>query len=185
MDVLRRLIRTAFPRVEHSSGLYSGLLLCALLSSAAWGAAWARLRPTLVGHAVEGGYSIDPANNAQFTGLAGALGGAVVISIALGLFAYLRGGSQRGIGTQLWVGLCAFSAMGTVVLFSHVLAPGVPKELVDTVRFAPGFDPGMGWLLAPFLAMFTYWSACFVSSDKDWEPESESAKAVAVPREEA
>lgn len=118
---------------------------------------------------MDGGYSIDPANNAQFVGLAGALGGAVVISIALGLFAYLRGGSQRGIGTQLWVGLCAFSAMGTVVLFSHVLAPGVPKDLADTVRFAPGFDPGMGWLAAPFLAMFTYWSACFVSSDTDWE----------------
>ena len=155
-------------RLPRTLGFGAGLLACALLVFGVAGALWGLFRPTLAGHEVDdGGYALEAMGSAQFiafitfaliTGLLGLL---------LGLGAYLRR-QERGLSMLLWVGVCALAGAASFYVFGGVTATHPPENPGEFVEFAPKFSPAISWAVAPFMAMFSYWSTAFVSSDDDW-----------------
>ncbi|MCZ9295620.1 hypothetical protein [Corynebacterium yonathiae] len=155
-------------RLPRTLGFGAGLLACALLVFGVAGVLWGLFRPTLTGREVEdGGYAIESMGSAQFiafitfaliTGLLGLL---------LGLGAYLRR-QGRGLSMLLWVGVCALAGAASFYVFGGATATHPPENPGEVVEFAPNFSPAISWAVAPFMAMFSYWSTAFVSADDDW-----------------
>lgn len=172
------------PWLPRPVGFAAGLFAVSMIIGSAAGALWGPTRPELTGRAVgdgSGGYIIDALADIQFTSfgwfvILTAIGGA-----ACGLVAYLQGSSARGIAMLLWVGLVTLAASWAFWVFGQATATSLPETPGDVVQWVPSFNPGIGFAVAPFLAMFSYWSAAFVSADAEWEltpPHEESAKEI-------
>ena len=170
-------------RIPRAIGFGAGLLALALLGFSVAGAAWGLWRPALKGHRVDdGGYALRNVANVQFDSyitfvlITGALG------MALGLIAYRRGERYRGVGGLLWVALASLAGAASFYVFGGATATSIPDDPGEIVEFVPKFSPGIAWLVGPFMAMFTYWSAVFVNPPRavdDEEAEAMVAEAEA------
>lgn len=171
--MITRGTRARRPSIPRTVGFGAGLLACALVAFSAAGAVWGRFRPVLTGYEVDdGGYAVETLADIEFgsfvwfvllTGLGGVL-------LALG--AYLRGARQRGLGMLLWVGVAALASAVAFYYAGSLTATHLPSEPGETVQWTPPMQPHIGWAAAPFMAMFAYWSAAFISADVDWEDDA-------------
>lgn len=155
-------------RLPRTFGFGAGLLACALAVYGIAGAVWGLFRPTLIGREVDdGGYAIDAMGNAQFIAFITFALITGVLGLLLGLIAYLPR-QARGLSMLLWVGVCALAGAASFHVFGGVTATHPPEIPGEVVEFAPSFSPAIAWAVAPFMAMFAYWSTAFVSADEDW-----------------
>ncbi|HAT1547802.1 hypothetical protein HMPREF3153_09385 [Corynebacterium sp. HMSC06C06] len=150
-------------RIPRSIGFGAGLLALILVVYSAVGAVWGMWRPTLTGREVEdGGYAIENVADVQFSSfivfavLVGFLG------LCFGLFSYMRGATFRGVGQLLWCGVACLAGAAAFYVVGGVTAHSAPADPGQVVQFVPKFDPGIAWVVSPFMAMFAYWSAAFV-----------------------
>lgn len=160
-------------------GTAAGIAAVSLLVHSAVGALWGLLRPAYTGTLAEGGQVIIDAAvgaNVEFTSYGSFLAATGLLATLVSLSVYLLSPRTRGPG-MLWflmvlalVSAFSFLAVGTVtsgllhdIGDPHLLAEG------DRVSMVPGLDPGVGWLVAPFLAALAYWCSALVT------PESEPA----------
>ena len=177
-------LHTLHLRIPRAIGFGAGLLALALLLFSVVGAAWGLWRPTLEGHRVEGGgYALSNPADVQFLSfitfalLTGLLG------VVIGAVAYLRGERFRGVGILVWSGVVCLAGAAAFYVFGGVTATAAPEQPGEFVEFVPKFSPAIGWLVAPFMAMFAYWSAVFVNPDSelgdapDREVNNRNAKA--------
>ena len=130
------------------------------------GALWGLVRPTFSAEVVSAERLIpDYSDSSHFIAFASFVIAAIVLSVALAIFAYLTQGSRKFVDL-LWVGVVAlagavsFLAVGDVVGMSvhgigsaDQLAPGTTITTVAAAK--PGIS---GYLVAPFVAMLVYWS---------------------------
>lgn len=162
-------------RPSRAVGFAAGLLALCLVVFFAAGLLWGVLRPELTGHRVESdgstGYAIEGDESAQFvsfitfalaTGLVGAL---------FGIMTYLLAAPRRGLFALLWTGIACCAGALAFYYGGELTAARIPDNPGDTITFVPGFSPGIGLALAPLLATLGYWSAAFVGSDADWDPD--------------
>ncbi|WP_408930694.1 hypothetical protein ACKFR8_04555 [Corynebacterium axilliensis] len=161
------------PRIPRAIGFGAGLLALALLLFSAAGALWGLWRPAITGHRVDGGYAVDTVANVQFDSFITFAVCTGVLGMVLGAVAYLRGVAYRGVGVLLWVGVAGVAGAAAFYVFGGVTATSSPERPGDVVEFVPKFAPHIAWLVAPFMAMFSYWAAVFVdvpefASTKSW-----------------
>lgn len=170
--------------MPRTLGFGAGLLACSLFVFGICGALWGFMRPTMTGHAVDGGgYAIEAVGNAQFVAFMtfALVTGFLGLCLGLAAFSQRRG---RGLTMLLWVGLCALTGAASFYVFGGITATHPPENPGDVVEFAPNFSPAVAWAVAPFLAMFSYWCTAFISSDADWEAAgNESAQEASAQRE--
>lgn len=165
----------------RSVGFAAGLSACVLVFFGIAGILWGLWRPRVVlAELPEGGFGVDLGSAPtmamlSFTVITGVAG------TVTGVLTFTRGARFRGLGTLLWVGVCALAGAAAFVVFSGLLAPTEPPAMVDGAEFVPPFPLGVALLAAPFMAMFGYWSAAFVSGDDAWEPEEAQEASVAAP----
>ena len=83
---------------------------------------------------------------------------------------------------MLWVALASLAGAASFYVFGGATATSIPDDPGEIVEFVPKFSPGIAWLVGPFMAMFTYWSAVFVNPPRavdDEEAEAMAAEAEA------
>lgn len=140
--------------------MWAQLLVIALITGAVVGGVWGLTRPAYVGTYRQGAVAVDEAANPANVEFA-SLGWFVLLSGLIGagvaVFAYLRG--LTGPASLLWVTACAGAAGFSLFTFggwsaSLVTDTARSAQPVDgeTVTFVPAMAPGVGWLVAPFVA---------------------------------
>lgn len=156
-------------KVPRIIGFGAGVLALGLIVFSACGAIWGLLRPTMTGTVRDdGAYVITGPDNVQFVSFVSFAAVTGVLAVCLTLTVYLRNRSRRGLGTLIWVtvvaalGAFAFFVVGGATAASFPENPGITEE------FVPAMDPGIGWLIAPFMASFAYWSAVFIGGVEEW-----------------
>lgn len=146
--------------IPRTVGFGAGLLALVLVIFSAAGALWGLWRPALTGQRVQdGGYALDSVANVQFSSFItfAAITGVLAAVVALGVHAAAP--RRRGFATLLWVGLVALLGAGAFYIVGGAIAPSMPSNPGQTVEFVPDFSPGIGWAVAPFMAVLAYWSA--------------------------
>lgn len=153
-------------KIPRWLGDRAGLIGLGLIAYSLGGALWGLVRPTFSAEVVSAERLIpDYSDSSHFIAFASFVIAAIVLSVALAIFAYLTQGSRKFVDL-LWVGVVAlagavsFLAVGDVVGMSvhgigsaDQLAPGTTITTVAAAK--PGIS---GYLVAPFVAMLVYWS---------------------------
>lgn len=153
-------------KIPRWLGDRAGLIGLGLIVYSLGGAVWGLVRPTFSAEVVSAERLIpDYSDSSHFIAFASFVIAAIVLSVALAIFAYLTQGSRKFVDL-LWVGVVAlagavsFLAVGDVVGMSvhgigsaDQLAPGTTITTVAAAK--PGIS---GYLVAPFVAMLVYWS---------------------------
>lgn len=153
-------------KIPRWLGDCAGLIGLGLIVYSLGGALWGLVRPTFSAEVVSAERLIpDYSDSSHFIAFASFVIAAIVLSVALAIFAYLMQGSRKFVDL-LWVGVVAlagavsFLAVGDVVGMSvhgigsaDQLAPGTTITTVAAAK--PGIS---GYLVAPFVAMLVYWS---------------------------
>lgn len=153
-------------KIPRWLGDRAGLIGLGLIVYSLGGALWGLVRPTFSAEVVSAERLIpDYLDSSHFIAFASFVIAAIVLSVALAIFAYLMQGSRKFVDL-LWVGVVAlagavsFLAVGDVVGMSvhgigsaDQLAPGTTITTVAAAK--PGIS---GYLVAPFVAMLVYWS---------------------------
>lgn len=153
-------------KIPRWLGDRAGLIGLGLIAYSLGGALWGLVRPTFSAEVVSAERLIpDYSDSSHFIAFASFVIAAIVLSVALAIFAYLMQGSRKFVDL-LWVGVVAlagavsFLAVGDVVGMSvhgigsaDQLAPGTTITTVAAAK--PGIS---GYLVAPFVAMLVYWS---------------------------
>ena len=153
-------------KIPRWLGDRAGLIGLGLIVYSLGGALWGLVRPTFSAEVVSAERLIpDYSDSSHFIAFASFVIAAIVLSVALAIFAYLTQGSRKFVDL-LWVGVVAlagavsFLAVGDVVGMSvhgigsaDQLAPGTTITTVAAAK--PGIS---GYLVAPFVAMLVYWS---------------------------
>ncbi|UQV59543.1 hypothetical protein [Corynebacterium propinquum] len=153
-------------KIPRWLGDRAGLIGLGLIVYSLGGALWGLVRPTFSAEVVSAERLIpDYSDSSHFIAFASFMIAAIVLSVALAIFAYLMQGSRKFVDL-LWVGVVAlagavsFLAVGDVVGMSvhgigsaDQLAPGTTITTVAAAK--PGIS---GYLVAPFVAMLVYWS---------------------------
>ena len=153
-------------KIPRWLGDRAGLIGLGLIVYSLAGAVWGLVRPTFPAEVVSAEWLIpDYSDSSHFIAFASFVIAAIVLSVALAIFAYLMQGSRKFVDL-LWVGVVAlagavsFLAVGDVVGMSvhgigsaDQLAPGTTITTVAAAK--PGIS---GYLVAPFVAMLVYWS---------------------------
>ncbi|MCT1817790.1 hypothetical protein M3B96_02270 [Corynebacterium propinquum] len=153
-------------KIPRWLGDRAGLIGLGLIAYSLGGALWGLVRPTFSAEVVSAERLIpDYSDSSHFIAFASFVIAAIVLSVALAIFAYLTQGSPKFVDL-LWVGVVAlagavsFLAVGDVVGMSvhgigsaDQLAPGTTITTVAAAK--PGIS---GYLVAPFVAMLVYWS---------------------------
>ena len=153
-------------RIPRAIGFGAGLLALALLIFSVSGALWGLWRPTLEGHRVEGGgYALSNGANVQFLSFSTFALITGMLGVVIGTVAYLRGERYRGVGVLVWSGVVGLAGAAAFYVFGGVTATAAPEQPGEFVEFVPKFSPAIGWLVAPFMAMFAYWSAVVNNPD--------------------
>lgn len=160
------VLRTPHLRIPRAIGFGAGLLALALLLFSGVGAVWGLWRPTLEGHRVEGGgYALTNSANVQFLSFVTFVMITGILGVVIGTVAYLRGERFRGVGVLVWSGVVCLAGAAAFYVFGGATATAVPENPGEFVEFVPKFSPAIGWLVAPFMSMFAYWSAVFINPD--------------------
>ena len=148
-------------RLPRAIGAGAGLLAAALLLGIAGGAVWGFARPAFVIEVVDGVAIVDQdasSPNAAFAGvgwfcLAAAVIGAVLAAVA---WAQARRGKARGGPLYLlWLAVCGVAATFAALATGDVAAGLLHRS--DPSRVAPPVTEPVVWLVAPFIAAFTFW----------------------------
>ncbi|MDO5031426.1 hypothetical protein [Corynebacterium sp.] len=160
------MIKTQF-RVPRAIGFGAGSLAVSLIVYSLAGALWGVFRPTLSGTRVNeaGAYQFESLDNVEFTAFITFAVITGLIGMVFGAVMYQRNVRYRGLLTLLWAGVVCLAGAAAFYVVGGVTATSVPEELGEVVEFAPKFTPQIAWLVAPFMAMFAYWSAAFVDVD--------------------
>lgn len=152
-------------------GTGAGLVVCALVMGIIGGLGWGWLRPAYVGTIAHGGLAVDQAAspaNVEFAALGWfsiitSLIGAVLAAVAVRQSA--RGRSSGGVGALVWLVLCVIASVCTVDVIGNALVgalqPNDLKNLADgeTLAVVPPVRLGVAWLVGPFVAALSYWTA--------------------------
>jgi len=157
--------------IPRSVGTAAGIAAVSLLVYSAVGALWGLLRPAYTGTLEEGGQVlIDAAANIEFTSFGSFVAATGLLAVVVSLCVYVLSPATRGPVMLWWlmavaaVSAFAFLEVGTVTagLLHDV---GDPHQLSegDRVSMVPGLSPGVGWLVAPFLAALAYWCSALVT----------------------
>lgn len=164
-------------RTRRVFGQWAGLLALAIIVGLLAGAVWGVFRPAYVGEVRDGLFVVDelgsPAS-VEFASLATFVLITAFLGMILAVVAHRTIARAGGVGLLLWVAAvalaCAFSffTAGNVVagLFSSVPDPAAAQEAAGA-KVVPPMSPGIGWVVAPFVAAVTYWTAAFA-----WNPHS-------------
>lgn len=165
--------------VPRTVGTAAGVAAVSLLVYSAVGALWGLLRPAYSGTLADGGQVIidAAATNVEFVSFGSFVAVTGLLAIIVSLCTYVVSPATRGPLMLVWLmAVAVFSAfsflqVGTVTagLLHHV---GDPELLAqgDHVSMVPGLAPGVGWLVAPFLAALAYWCSALVTPELEAEP---------------
>lgn len=156
------------PRISRSIGYCAGVLALSLCAFSAVGAVWGLLRPELTGHAAkDGGYVLDTVDNVEFTSFITFTLITGAMAMVLALVTYVRAPRLHSAAMIYWLGVVALAATAAFYVLGGVTATHVPADPGEVVHFVPTFSPGVAWVVAPFLAMFSYWSALFINKETE------------------
>ncbi|WP_018297043.1 hypothetical protein [Corynebacterium lubricantis] len=160
-------------------GTAAGLLFFALVAGLVLGALWGAFRPAYVGDITDGMFianETESPRNVEFSSFASYILITGVLGIVVAMVAYLKVGHAAGVGMLIWVGIVAFAATFAFYVFGNIVTgwvhpyPDPSGGDVTGAHIVPPMSPGVGWAVAPLLAVLTYWIQAIVSSP-DPEPE--------------
>lgn len=163
-------------RIPRSTGSAAGVLAVSLLLFSLVGAAWGFLRPVYSGTVIDGGrMNADPLTaGAEFVSFASFTVATGLLAVLVALSVYVLSPATRGPGMLWWLmavaALSAFSFLqaGTVTAgLAHDVGDLSSLAVGDTVSLVPGMAPGIGWLVAPFMAALSYWCSALVTPEPD------------------
>lgn len=171
------VLQLAAVRINRTVGSGAGLLALSVLVFSAAGAVWGPLRPARDATVGDGGtVALSGAEGAEFGAFISFALITGALAVGVGLIAYFRASSARGIGMMAWavvvalVAAVGFWVTGAVVtdLVRPLPDPGELGELRvgDTIRIVPAVAPGIALLAAPLMAALAYWSAAIADT---WE----------------
>lgn len=157
--------------LTRALGSLAGFLALSLVVYAGVGALWGALRPTYDATVTDGGeVYLTPAFNVEFTSFASFAVATGLLGTLLALVMFMVSEGTRGLGTLLWVTLCAF--LGSVVflvvgdqisLLLHPIPEPDSLAVGETFQMLPRMSPGVAFAAAPFMASLAYWCAVLVS----------------------
>lgn len=162
--------------IPRTLGTAAGVAAVSLLVYSAVGALWGLLRPAYTGTFAEGGQVVidSAAANVEFVSFGSFVAATGLLAVIVSLSTYLLSPATRGPGMLWWLmAVAVFSAfsflqVGTVsagllhdIGDPHLLSEG------DRLSMVPGLDPGVGWLVAPFLAALAYWCSALVTPETE------------------
>lgn len=158
--------------IPRNLGTAAGIAAVSLILHSAVGALWGLLRPAYRGTLADGGQVLIDAGaaNVEFASFASFVVATGLLATLVSLSAYVASPATRGPAMLWWlVGVALVSAYAFLQIGAltagmlhdigdpHLLSEGDPVSLV------PGLDPGVGWLVAPFLAALAYWCSALVT----------------------
>ncbi|AWB84319.1 hypothetical protein [Corynebacterium liangguodongii] len=162
------------PRRASAAGAGAGLLVYALVAGCIVGAAWGLLRPAYVGTYHDGGFLLDTEASPPGVEFA-SYGWFVLLSAALGLsiaaLAYVR--RLTGVGALMWCMVCAGAAAYATSTFGAATASlrhgsagarGSGPTEGEVLSLVPSLDPGVAWLVGPFVAGLMFYTLALVSA---------------------
>ncbi|AKK03478.1 hypothetical protein [Corynebacterium epidermidicanis] len=158
-------------------GFYSRLFLVTMLVFGLGGVAWGWWRPTVTGviSDQDGIEFTDPEQvnaSVEFVSFAGLAGLCLFLGIAVASYAVVRG--QRFVGpltmlvtaAMCWIGSLLSYSAGTFLANQLVTLPDTESLAVGTaVTFVPSISPGMAMLVAPAVAIVSYWVIVLLSRE--------------------
>lgn len=157
-------------------GTAAGVAAVSLLIHSGVGALWGLLRPAYSGTLGDGGQVIidAAAGSVEFISFGSFIVATGLLATLVSLSTYVLSPSTRGPG-MLWslmavAALSAFSFLAVGTVTSGLLHDIGDPDLLsrgDHVSMVPGLDPGVGWLVAPFLAALAYWCSALVTPESD------------------
>lgn len=115
------------------------------------------------------GVAADSAN-ASFMALVWYTGLAIVLGLITALISYKAASHVRSIAMQLWVGGAALIGAALIFVVGQVVAGFRQPDLTNlqdgaTLSVIPAFDTYIALLVAPLIAMITYWVGLFVTDE--------------------
>ncbi|WP_156844743.1 hypothetical protein [Corynebacterium maris] len=162
----RRQAQSRGPRVPRAVGAGAGLFAVSVLIYGVVGALWGLWRPAYSGTVTDdGGFAVAGGGNVAFTGYITFAVITGLMSAVMAILMFQASPATRGAPMLWWVGVVAFiAAVAFLVVGDLVAAARHPMpEDVDaitpdaTFSVAPVFQPGVAWLVAPFMAVLAYW----------------------------
>lgn len=155
------------PRVSRATGSYAGILALSLILALAAGILSGVFRPVYTGRVLEDATVILVAPGSQeFDTWLGMITGSSILGIIVALIAFF--GAPELLGPKMlgWVALCsligAFTIVGISDVAAHLVHPAPAQEALqigEDYAFVPQVTLHWGVIIAPYLALLTYWSA--------------------------
>lgn len=162
----RRQAQSRRPRVTPAVGAGAGLFAVSVLVYGVVGALWGLLRPAYSGTVTDsGGFAVAGGDNVAFTGYITFAVITGLMSAVMAILMFLASPDTRGAPMLWWVGIVSFVAAVAFLVVGDLVAAArhpMPEDLDaitpdTTFSVAPVFQPGVAWLVAPFMAMLAYW----------------------------
>ncbi|MCL0244981.1 hypothetical protein JIM95_002280 [Corynebacterium sp. CCM 8835] len=160
-------VRRLLPRVRRSTGSYAGILALSLILALVAGVLSGLFRPVYMGRVMEDAAVVTVAPGSQeFDTWLGMITGSSILGIVVALIAFFRAPELLGPRMLAWVTFCsligAFTIVGISDAVAHLVHP-VPAEdalqISQDYAFIPQVTLHWGVVIAPYLALLTYWSA--------------------------
>ncbi|MBV7292050.1 hypothetical protein [Corynebacterium sp. TAE3-ERU16] len=160
-------VRRLLPRVKRSTGSYAGILALSLILALVAGVLSGWFRPVYIGRVMEDAavVAVTPGSQ-EFDTWLGMITGSSILGIIVALIAFFRAPELLGPRMLAWVTFCsligAFTIVGINDAVAHLVHP-VPAEdalqIGQDYAFVPQVTLHWGVVIAPYLALLTYWSA--------------------------
>lgn len=155
------------PRVSRATGSYAGILALSLILALVAGVLSGGLRPVYTGRVMEDASVILVSPGSQeFDTWLGMITGSSILAIVVALIAFFRAPELLGPRMLAWVTFCsllgAFTIVGISDVVAHLVHPvpaGDALEIGEEYAFVPQVTLHWGVVIAPYLALLTYWSA--------------------------
>lgn len=159
-------------RASKRRGWGAGILALGVVLGAVAGSIWGIFRPEYVAVPHGDGLAVDrlaSPDNIEFVSWAGFVALSTVVGLVVGLVGYAYQEHRSSAKRMAWVAAVALFSSWTLAVMGEVTAG----------KYAPGLQPGIGWLAGPFVAGLSYWvsmAAGFAAA----EPSSPAAQRPAT-----
>lgn len=169
----RRHVQSRSPRVSPAVGAGAGLFAVSVLIYGIVGALWGLLRPAYSGTVTDGGgVAVAGGGNVAFTGYITFAVITGLMSAVMAILMFMSSTATRGAPMLWWVGVVAFIAAVAFLVVGDAVAAArhpMPEDLDAitpdaTFSVAPVFQPGVAWLVAPFMAVLAYWFSALTAT---------------------
>ena len=155
------------PRVKRSTGSYAGILALSLILALVAGVLSGAFRPVYTGRVLEDATVVIVTPGSQeFDTWLGMITGSSILGIIVAMIAFFRAPELLGPRMLAWVAFCsligAFTIVGISDAVAHLVHPAPTEDALqigNEYAFVPQVTLNWGVVIAPYLALLTYWSA--------------------------